>query len=141
MAKVDYFKEIHATQPQFFGAFFKLEHERYADINIGGLKEGIWITHVAQVWIPYEDKGSYCLMEIGLSDELPVDALMGVAFQVKAKFSIHLAEEKATSAVFGETYDLTWREPENKPIESIRTEMQKVPRVYWNSGDTDVTQE
>jgi hypothetical protein len=81
MGKLGWYQELHRVCPQFFDECFELAERRYESINIGGLKDGIWLTHVARLWMPYEDRGATMRIEIGLSSELPVDTLFGVNFQ------------------------------------------------------------
>ena len=69
---------MHKYAPQFFKDFFELKKHRYENINIGGLKEGIWLTHIANIFIPYIDRGNYATLQVGLSDEMPIDALMWI---------------------------------------------------------------
>ena len=140
MGKLEYFQELHRVCPQYFAEFFTLESQQFEEINIGGLKEGIWLTHMAVIWIPYNDNGCMTL-EFGLSPELPVDALMGVNFQKDAKMQINLGENKVYSAYLGDSYDLIWKAPQNQPIEHIQSEATRSPRVFINEEGFDDSDE
>ena len=119
MMNLDYAKEIHRLCPQFFKIFIELEERRYENINIGGLKEGIWLTHIANIYLPYINNGEYTMIQFGLSAELPVDALMGVNVQQKMKMTINLGTNQVTSLVLNNSYKLRWARPENKSLETI----------------------
>jgi hypothetical protein len=103
-----------------FDDFFELEERRYANINICGLKDGIWLTHVAVLWMPYEEKGAPMQFKVGLSTELLVDTLFGVNFQKAIKMSIHLGTNKADSPYLGDTYEIVWRNPVNADLGQIQ---------------------
>jgi hypothetical protein len=135
MGKLEYFLELQNVCPQFFHELFELNDQRYENINIGGLKDGIWITHLARIWIPYDHEGKIMRIEIGLSSELPVDMLYGVSFMRDTKMNISMGDNTVTSAYFGDTYDVVWRSPSNSPIEHIQHEAVKAPRVFLATAE------
>ena len=137
MGKLKWYQELHKVCPQLFDDFFELSERRYENINIGGLKDGIWLTHVAVLWMPYEDRGATMRIEIGLSPELPVDTLFGVNFQKATKMSFNLGTNKADSPYLGGTYDIIWRTPTNSDLGLIRHEAQRAPMVFLVTGDDD----
>ena len=122
MGNLNYFEELHRVFPQYFVDLFPLQEKQFEDINIGGIKSGIWLTHIAILWIPYEEHNRTCTIEFGLSSELPVDALYGVQFIKEAKLVPRLAERRCESGLFQDSYDITWMTPKNKPIERIAAE-------------------
>jgi hypothetical protein len=138
MGKLEWYQELHRVCPQFFDEFFKLAERRYESINIGGLKDGIWLTHVARLCMPYEDRGATMRIEIGLSSELPVDTLFGVNFQRETKMTIDLGTNKVNSPHFGDTYDIVWRSPASSDLGQIRHEAQKAPMVFFATGGQHV---
>jgi hypothetical protein len=123
--------------PQLFDDFFELAERKFEGINIGGLKDGIWLTHVAILWMPYDERGATMRIEIGLSNELPVDTLFGVNFQQATKMTINLGTNKAESPYLGDTYDIVWRAPANSDLGQIRHEAQKSPMVFLATGEAD----
>jgi hypothetical protein len=135
MGRLEWYQEIHTVCPQLFDEFFELAEKHYENINIGGLKDGIWLTHLAILWLPYDDRGATMRIEIGLSKELPVDTLFGINFQQSAKMTINLGTNKVESPYFGDTYDLVWRTPANSDIGQIRHKAQKAPMVFIATGD------
>ena len=135
MGNLNYFEELHKQCPQFFVDLWRLEDERYEDICIGGLKDGIWLTHMAILKLPYDDKGEQVTLEVGLSSELPVDGLMGVRFQQQIKLAIDLGSNTATSPYLQETYKLEWRTPQNKPLEHIRLAKGTDAKAFYNDQD------
>jgi hypothetical protein len=137
MGKLEWYRELQRVCPRLFDEFFELEERRYENINIGGLKDGIWLTHVAVLWMPYEEKGATMHLEVGLSNELPVDTLFGVNFQEAVKMSIHLGTNKADSPYLGDTYEIVWRNPVNADLGQIQHEAQKSPMVFLAAGDPD----
>jgi hypothetical protein len=110
MGKLEWYQELHKVCSQLFDNFFELFERKYENINIGGLKDGIWLTHVAVLWKPYDKKGATMRIEIGLSNDLPVETLFGVNFQKATKVSIHLGTNKADSPYLGDTYDIVSHE-------------------------------
>jgi hypothetical protein len=44
MGKLEWYQELHKVCPQLFDNFFELSERKYENINIGGLKDGIWLT-------------------------------------------------------------------------------------------------
>jgi hypothetical protein len=137
MGKLEWYQELHQVCPQLFDDCFELSERRYENINIGGLKDGIWLTHVAVLWMPYDENGSTMRFEVGLSNELPVDTLFGVNFQKAMNMSIHLGTNKADSPYLGDTYDIVWRSPVNSDIGQIRHEAQKAPLVFLATTEID----
>ena len=109
MGRLEWYQEFYAVCPQFFDKIFELSKKHYEDINIGGLKAGIWLIHVVILWLPYDDKGATMRLEIGLSKELPVDTLFGVNFQKATKMTIDLGSSRVNSPYFGDTYEIIWR--------------------------------
>jgi hypothetical protein len=82
MGWLQHHKTIAEQYPQLVEQFVSLEEEKYETINIGGLKEGVTITHMSQYTIPCTDKGEQCYVTIRLStDDLPINTLYGLGFQ------------------------------------------------------------
>jgi hypothetical protein len=61
-----------------------LADKQFEDINIGGIKEGVWITHMIEYWLPFQKDGRNATLTIGLTDDLPIAMLFGLPFQIKA---------------------------------------------------------
>jgi hypothetical protein len=137
MGKLEWDQELHKVCPKRFDDIFELAERRFESINIGGLKDGIWLTHVAILWMPYDDRGATMRIESGLSSELPVDTLFGVNFQRDTKMAIDLGTNKATSPYLGDTYDIVWRTPSNSDLGQIQHEAQKSPMVFVATGETN----
>ena len=81
MGWLSYHKEIATQFPQLVDELVCLEEQQYETINIGGLKEGVTITHMIRYAIPFVDKGEQCYLTLGLTEDLPIDTLFGLGFQ------------------------------------------------------------
>ena len=138
MMNLDYADEMRKMAPQFFQDFFKLKEQRYEEINIGGLKEGIWLTHIANIYLPYIEDGTYVTLQFGLSKKMPIDALMGVNFQQAARMTIDLGNNKVHSPVFRDEYRISWERPRNKPIESIAAVIEQQNSVFVTQQEEEV---
>ena len=58
--------------PQFVDEMICLEEKRFETINIGGLKDGVTITHMVRDVIPFIDKGEPCYVTLKLTEALPI---------------------------------------------------------------------
>ena len=60
MGWLKYHQTIAEKFPQLVEELVCLEEQRYEQINIGGLKDGVTITHMIKYAIPFTEKG--CLL-------------------------------------------------------------------------------
>ena len=96
-----------------------MKEKQYEEFTIGGLKDGISLTHMIIYKIPYVDRGEQMHITLGLSQQLPVDTLIGLPFQRATKMSIDLESMKARSGLLKDEYDLAFKQPSRTPIEQI----------------------
>jgi hypothetical protein len=80
----DYHEQIQKQFPYVVANYFKLEDKQFEDINIGGIKDGVWITHMIKYWLPFQKAGGNVTLTIGLAEDLPISTLFGLPFQIKA---------------------------------------------------------
>jgi hypothetical protein len=115
----DYHEKIHKNFPYLVANYFKLSDKQFKDINIGGIKEGVWITHMIEYWIPFQKAGGVATMTIELAEDLPIATLFGLPFQIKANLKPDWNAHTATSDVFKHTFKLEIQRPERPPLESL----------------------
>ena len=60
MGNLSYHQAIMEQFPQFVDEMTCLEEKRFETINVGGLKHGVNITHMARYAILFIDKGEQC---------------------------------------------------------------------------------
>jgi hypothetical protein len=114
----------------------KLSEKQFEDINIGGgIKDGIWITHMIEYWIPFQKAGGIATMTIGLTEDLPITTLFGLPFQIKANIKPDWNAHTATSGVFKHTFKLRTQRPEwCPPLESLDYNDGKA-KVFYSHND------
>jgi hypothetical protein len=123
-----YHKAIADQFPQLVDEFVELESEQYETINIGGLKEGVTLTHMIRYAIPFTDKGEQCYVTLGLTDDLPIDTLYGLGFQQDVKMKIDFASKRVESALLQATFPMTFKEPRRTNPEHVRSEERSTPK-------------
>jgi hypothetical protein len=106
MGWLSYHKAIAEEYPHLITKFVCLEEERYETITIGGLKEGVSLTHMIQYAIPFTDKGEQCYLTLGLTEDLPLDTLFGLGFQQDTKMKIDMATRQVESALLQATFKM-----------------------------------
>lgn len=135
MGWLQYHKAIAAAFPQFVEKLICLDEERYETINIGGLKEGVTITHMIQYAIPFTEKGEQCYLTLGLTEDLPIDTLYGLGFQVDAKMKIDFASKKVESALLQASFPLTFKEPRRTNPDHVRSEERNTPKSLLTTDE------
>ena len=98
MGNLQYHQAIMEQFPQFVDDMTCLEGKRFEQINIGGLKDGVTITHMVRYAIPFIDKGEQCYVTLGLTEDLPIDTLFGIGFQQSTEMKIDFATKRVESA-------------------------------------------
>lgn len=111
MGSLAYHQEIAKQHPNLVEELVDLKEKRYEEINIGGLKDGVALTHMIRYSIPYTDKGEQLAITFGLARDLPVDTLFGVGFQIETKMKIDLAAGRVESGFLQDTYNIEYNEP------------------------------
>jgi hypothetical protein len=96
-----------------------LEKERHENINIGGLKDGVIITHMIRCFIPFIDKGEPCFVTLGLTEDLPINTLFGLRFQQGTKMKIDFVAKRLESAFLLRHFILTFKEPRQTNPDNI----------------------
>jgi hypothetical protein len=99
----DYHEKIYNNFPYLVANYFKLSEKQFEDISIGGIKDGVWITHMIEYWIPFQKAGGIAAMTIRLAEDLPIATLFGLLFQIKANIKPDWNAHTATSDVFKHT--------------------------------------
>lgn len=128
MGWLGYHKTIAEQFPQLVEEFIELEEEQYETINIGGLKDGVVLTHMIRYAIPYTDKGEQCYLTFGLTEDLPIDTLYGLGFQQDTKMKIDLASKRVESALLQDSFQMTFKEPRRTNPDHIRSEERNTPK-------------
>ena len=128
MGWLGYHKVIAEQCPQLVEEFIELEEEKYETINIGGLKDGVTITHMIRYAIPFTDKGEQCYLTLGLTKDLPIDTLYGLGFQQDTKMKIDLGSKRVESAMLQASFKLTFKEPRRTNPDHVRSEERNTPK-------------
>jgi hypothetical protein len=80
-------------------------------------------------FIPYTENGLCCALTLGLTDDLPIDTLLGIGFQMDAKMPIDVAGLKVTSARFQDTYHIQMKEPRKTDPATIAAHEHQRPMI------------
>jgi hypothetical protein len=70
-----------------------------SDIRIGGIGGGIIVTHLLELYMSYTINGQHTKIIFGLTENLPITAIIGLPFFVQAEGVIDLAEQRIVSQV------------------------------------------
>ncbi len=100
MGNLSYHQEIATQFPNLVAKLVDLAEKQFKSITIGGLQGGVSLTHMICYLIPYTEYGKYCALTLGLTDNLPIDTLLGISFQMDTKMSINIAGMKVHLALF-----------------------------------------
>jgi hypothetical protein len=136
----EYHEKIYKNFPYVVANYFKLADKQFEDINIGGIKEGVWITHMIEYWLPFQKDGGNATLTIGLTDDLPIATLFRLPFQIKANLKPDWNAQIATSEVFKQTFKLKMQRPERPPLESLDYNDGKA-KAFVMTEDHDPTEE
>jgi hypothetical protein len=128
MGWLKYHKTIAEKFPQLVQEFVCLEEQQYEQINIGGLKDGVTITHMIKYAIPFTEKGEQLYLTLGLTEDLPIDTLYGLGFQQDAKMKIDFASRKVESALLQEYFDIEFKEPRRTHPDSVQDQERNTPK-------------
>jgi hypothetical protein len=135
MGWLQYHKTIPEQYPQLVEQFVSSEEEKYETINIGGLKEGVTITHMIRYAIPFTDKGEQCYVMLGLTDNLPMNTLYGLGFQQDTKMKIDLASKRVESALLQATVPMIFKEPRRTNPDHVRSEERNAPKFLLTTDE------
>ena len=135
MGNLAYHREISEQYPQFVDEIVCLEEESYANINIGGIKDGVSITHMIRYAIPFIDKGEQCFITLGLTDDLPIDTLFGLGFQQDTKMTINFTTRRVESAFLQRQFPITFKEPRRTNPENIRSQENNAPKSLLTTDE------
>lgn len=128
MGWLEYHETIYKKHPHYVREFICLEESKFENIGIGGIKDSVAITHMIEYWMPYEDKGGNATITLGLTEDLPINTLFGLPFQIKAKMTANFNKQIVQSEVFHDTFKIEMKEPERSPVASLEYKHQ-TPRV------------
>ena len=128
MGWLKYHKTIAEKFPQLVQEFVCLEDQQYEQINIGGLKDGVTITHMIKYAIPFTEKGEQLYLTLGLTEDLPIDTLYGLGFQQDAKMKIDFASRRVESALLQEYFDIEFKEPRRTHPDSVQDQERNTPK-------------
>jgi hypothetical protein len=129
MGNLSYHKEIATRFPALVSEIIDLDEQKYEKITIGGIQGGVSLTHMIRYYIPYTENGKCCVLTLGLTDDLPIDTLLGIGFQMDAKISIDTAGLKAHLALFQDTYQIQMKEPRKTDPTAIAAEEHQRPMI------------
>jgi hypothetical protein len=87
--------ETHNQCPQFVNALICLQEESYKTINVGGIKDGVTVTHMTRHTMPFIDKGEQCFITFGLTEDLPIDALFKIGISTRDKDDNLLCDQES----------------------------------------------
>jgi hypothetical protein len=135
MGNLAYHKEISEQYPQFVDEMVCLEEESYANINIGGIKDGVSITHMIRYATPFIDKGEQCFITLGLTADLPIDTLFGLGFQQDTKMTIDFTTRRVESAFLQRHFPITFKEPRRTNPENIRSQENNAPKSLLTTDE------
>jgi hypothetical protein len=135
MGNYTYHKTIAEQFPQFVDEMICLTDRHYETINIGGLKDGVTITHMIRYAIPFIDKGEQCYVTLGLTDDLPIDTLFGLGFQQDLKMKIDFATKRVESAFLQRHFNLAFKEPRRTNPENIRSQENNTPKSLLTTDE------
>ena len=135
MGWLTYHKTIAKKFPQFVEKLTCLDEERYEQINIGGLKDGVVITHMIKYVIPFTEKGEQCYITLGLTNDLPIDTLYGLGFQTEAKMKIDFANKTVESAMLQESFKIVFKEPRRTNPDHVNYEERSTPKSLLTTDD------
>ena len=128
MGNLSYHQAIAEQFPQFVDELICLETERFETINIGGLKDGVTLTHMIRYHIPFIDQGAQCYVTLGLTDDLPIDTLFGLGFQQKTKMKIDFATKRVESAFLQRSFKMHFKEPRRTNPDNILSQTHNTPK-------------
>jgi hypothetical protein len=137
MGSLAYHQEIARQHPNLVEELVDLKEKRYEEINIGGLKDGVALTHMIRYSIPYTDKGEQLAITLGLASDLPVDTLFGVGFQIETKMKIDLAAGRVESGFLQDSYSIEYNEPRLTDPSQIAAELHKSPKALISQNMTE----
>ena len=129
MGNLMYHQEIARQHPGLVEELIDLKERRYEEINIGGLKDGVALTHMIHYSIPYTDKGAQLAITLGLTSDLPVDTLFGVGFQIETKMKIDLAAGRVESGFLQDSYKIEYTGPRLTDPSQVAAEVHKTPKA------------
>ena len=132
-----YHQEIACQHPGLVEELIDLKERRYKEINIGGLKDGVALTHMIRYSIPYTDKGAQLAITLGLTSDLPVDTFFGVGFQIETKMKIDLAAGRVESGFLQDSYKIEYTEPRLTDPSQVAAEVHKTPKALISQNVTE----
>ena len=112
-----------------------LEEQGYEQVNIGGLKDGVTITHMIKYAIPFTEKGEQLYLTLGLTEDLPINTLYGLGFQQDAKMKIDFATKKVESALLQEYFDIDFKEPRRTNPDNIHAQERNTPKSLLTTDE------
>jgi hypothetical protein len=129
MGNLSYHSKIATRFPTLVSELVDLAEKQYEAITIGGIQGGVSLTHMIRYFIPYIENGKCCALTLGLTDDLPIDTLLGIGFQMEAKMSIYTAGLKTHSALFQDTYQIQMKAPRKTDPAAVAAEEHQRPMI------------
>jgi hypothetical protein len=121
-------RTVWEQHPQLAHSFTKLEEEQCEPINIGGLKDGVTLTHMIQCVTPCKENDERCCLTLRLTEDLPIDTLFGLGFQEDLKMKINFATKRVKSALLQASCQLTFKAPRRTDPDRVRSEEHNAPK-------------
>ena len=120
MGDLVYWSEVVKRFPRIVAHFDELEQHQEKPIMIGGVGAGkVAITHVLGLWLPWKVGPDETKLVIGLGDNMPVNLLIGLPFQIATRCVVDIGNLKCFSELFNTTWKLTLKSPRRKDIRSL----------------------
>ena len=129
-----YHMKIHHQYPELFESLTKLEDVRQENIKIGGIASHIMITHIIVYYLPYQKSdGSHYTMEIGLSEDLPLNTLYGLPFIIYYDLAPSWNQQLINSKVLADEFKMKLERPQRTPIEDLLYQNQQMTKSFMSN--------
>jgi hypothetical protein len=114
-----YFQELARVAPHTVARFFSLKEKQMEDIRIGGIGGHIVITHMIELWMPYILYNKRVKITIGLSNDLPINCILGTPFTIMAQLVYDAHAKTVHSKLLGVDWIVEMKKPSRKDVENI----------------------
>ena len=111
-----------------------MEDVRQENIKIGGIASHIMITHIIVYYLPYQKSdGSHYTMEIGLSEDLPLNTLYGLPFIIYYDLAPSWNQQLINSKVLADEFKMKLERPQRTPIEDLLYQNQQMTKSFMSN--------
>jgi hypothetical protein len=135
MGNLAHHKETHEQHPQLIEDFLSLEEQSFETINIGGLKDGVTITHIIRYYIPFVHENEQCYVTLGLTADLPIDTLFGLGFQQDTKMKLDFATRRVESAFLQQSFTIVMKEPRCTNPAHVSSQEHNTPKSLLTTAE------